>query len=54
MRLPEELSDYVILHELVHTIHKNHGKHFWQALDKVSGNGKKWSKEMKQFQTQVY
>lgn len=54
MRLPEALSDYVILHELAHTVHKNHGKQFWLMLDNISGNGKKWSKEMRQYQTRVY
>jgi len=35
--LPEHLSDYVILHELVHTKIPNHGKDFWDELDRVSG-----------------
>jgi predicted metal-dependent hydrolase len=35
--LPAELIDYVVLHELCHTIHKNHGKQFWELLDKVTG-----------------
>lgn len=35
--LPEHLSDYVILHELVHTKVPNHGKEFWEELDRVSG-----------------
>jgi predicted metal-dependent hydrolase len=39
-RLPEEVSDYVILHELVHTRIKNHGKRFWQELDKIVDNAK--------------
>jgi predicted metal-dependent hydrolase len=30
--LPEALIRYVCLHELVHTIHKNHGRVFWEAL----------------------
>ncbi|MDB5161285.1 MAG: hypothetical protein JWO96_665 [Candidatus Saccharibacteria bacterium] len=32
MQLPWELIDYVILHELVHTKHLNHGKAFWDDL----------------------
>ena len=38
--LPEELMDYVLLHELVHIRFKNHGPLFWAALDKLVGNGK--------------
>lgn len=37
MMLPDRLVQYVILHELVHTVHKNHGKYFWQQLDQVTG-----------------
>lgn len=39
MRLPEHLIDYVILHELAHTIHKNHGPGFWKFLNTLT-NGK--------------
>jgi predicted metal-dependent hydrolase len=38
--LPEELIDYVILHELVHTRIHNHSRKFWAELDKYVGNGK--------------
>jgi predicted metal-dependent hydrolase len=37
MSLPDELVDYVILHELCHTLHKNHGVKFWALLDVVTG-----------------
>lgn len=30
--LPVELLDYVILHELCHLAHMNHGHEFWQTL----------------------
>ncbi len=33
-RLPSELMDYVLLHELVHTRIKNHGAAFWRELDR--------------------
>ncbi|MFA9452496.1 MAG: M48 family metallopeptidase [Candidatus Aminicenantaceae bacterium] len=38
--LPEMLRDYVILHELMHTRIKNHGKNFWQELDKYVGDAR--------------
>lgn len=37
MRMPDALVDYVILHELCHTVHKNHGREFWRLLDSVTG-----------------
>lgn len=33
--LPYNLIEYVLLHELVHTIHKNHGKIFWATLENI-------------------
>lgn len=32
--LPQELSDYVILHELVHTRVRGHGRAFWKELER--------------------
>lgn len=50
LNLPAHLRDYVILHELVHTEHKNHSKHFWTRLDEVvGGRSKAMRKEMKSY-----
>lgn len=54
MRLPEELIDYVILHELTHTIHHNHGKDFHKKLLEICPNKKLLEKELKEYRTQIY
>ncbi len=41
MMLPDHLVDYVILHELVHTIHRDHSMKFWEALDNITGGSSK-------------
>lgn len=48
-RLPDELLDYVIIHELVHTRVKNHGSRFWREMDKILGNAKKVDAKMKPY-----
>ncbi len=55
MRLPDHLIDSVLLHELCHTIEKNHGPEFWRLLNKVTGgNAKNLDNEMKNFRTVIY
>ncbi|PIQ19782.1 MAG: hypothetical protein COW65_18775 [Cytophagales bacterium CG18_big_fil_WC_8_21_14_2_50_42_9] len=54
MRLPEHLRDYVILHELAHTIEKNHGPRFWALLDKISGNASGLDQEMKHYRIDIF
>ena len=40
MRLPAELQDYVMLHELCHLKYMNHGKEFHALLESVCPNHK--------------
>jgi hypothetical protein len=53
MRLPNDLVDYIILHELTHTIHKNHGPNFWKHLDGLTGNAKALAQRVKKYRTVV-
>ncbi len=41
MMLPDHLSDYVILHELVHTRYRDHSSSFWKEVDRVTGGSSK-------------
>ena len=45
--LPEDLVDYVILHELVHTRIRNHSKSFWEELDRHVGNSKAFASRLR-------
>ena len=54
MRLPGHLIDYVIIHELCHTIEKNHGQGFWKLMDSILGDAKKLSKELKKYSIQLF
>ncbi|MFI3306492.1 MAG: YgjP-like metallopeptidase domain-containing protein [Rikenellaceae bacterium] len=48
MQLPRHLIDFVILHELTHTIHHNHSPRFHATLDRVlSGRERDFIKELK-------
>ena len=54
MILPEELIDYVILHELAHTIEHNHSKNFWAVLDKIYGNAKTVDRKLKNYRIGIW
>ena len=49
VRLPDEMMDYVLLHELVHTRIKNHTHAFWSELNKFVGDAKGMSKKMNEY-----
>lgn len=41
MTLPDVLRDFVILHELCHTVHHNHSPRFHALLDRLTGGREK-------------
>ena len=49
VKLPDELIDYVILHELVHTRNKDHSKAFWAEMDRLVGEGKKMQSKLRKY-----
>lgn len=52
MTLPDVLVDYVILHELCHTVHKNHGAEFHELLNRVTnGRHRELNRELKNYST---
>ena len=47
-QLSDEMQDYLILHELMHTKIRNHGNDYWDELDKITGDAKKLHKKLMQ------
>lgn len=46
--MPQEIMDYVIVHELCHTVHHNHSKNFWHLVESITPDWKskrKWLRE---------
>lgn len=54
MRLPDELLDYIIIHELAHTVEHNHSKRYWAILDKIYGNSKSVDKKLRNYKIEIY
>ena len=50
VRLPPELIDYTIVHELVHTRIKNHSRRFWDQMDALLGDAKKIDKKLSAYE----
>jgi predicted metal-dependent hydrolase len=53
LMLPWELIDYVLIHELSHTIHLNHSSDFWNKVEMHIPNYKKLRKDLKQRQASI-
>ncbi len=49
VRLPDEIIEYVLLHELVHTRIKNHTNEFWTELNRLLGDAKKMDRRLNEY-----
>lgn len=46
--IDEELLDYIVLHELIHTVHMNHSKAFWTCLESFMPDARRRDKKINQ------
>ena len=53
MKLPDEVIDYVILHELCHTIEKNHSADFWALVKKVCPGFESYRRALRNYNTRL-
>lgn len=53
MKLPDEIIDYVILHELCHTIEKNHSADFWKLVGKVCPDYANLRARLRKYNTRI-
>ena len=50
--LPEELLDYVVVHELAHRRYMNHSQRFWEEVGKYCPDYRNCRKKLKEYHTE--
>jgi predicted metal-dependent hydrolase len=51
MKLPLEIVEYVVVHELAHIKEKNHSKNFWAVVEEFLPNYKELVQELREFES---
>ena len=52
--LPDDLRDFILLHELVHTKIKNHGNDFWEEITKAEPKARGLTKQINQLNLNLF
>jgi len=52
--LPPDLADYVILHELVHTRLRGHGREFWRELERHCPDARRRQKRLREYSLALF
>ncbi len=47
MMFEPNVVDYLVVHELVHTVHKNHSKNYWKMVESILPNYKELNDKLK-------
>jgi len=53
MELPWDFIDYVLLHELAHTVEMNHGPSFWRVLTGMNPRARDLSRQLRKHQPAI-
>ncbi len=51
MKLPQDVIQYIVIHELAHIQHKHHKKSFWELVEKYMPDYKQHVTELKKYTT---
>lgn len=52
--VPEELADYVVVHELAHRIHMNHSSSFWSVVKKELPDYQLKRRTLKEYEDEIF
>ena len=51
---PDNVIDYVLIHELAHLVHANHSQRFWTVVEKIMPDYRQHEKHLEEFNFKYY